>query len=192
MKPPDNVRSRFRERPRFPVVKQIRHVNVGGSAYPTGEPLMMRLAMLAVAAASVSLPALAQDMTPAEQAHALRQYQMRLQAANLGPLVAMARGEVEYDADIAALRAGNIAAYSSVNMMPYYVEGSSSDELEGSRALPAIWENMGDVTAKYTALHEAAEAAVAASANGQEAFTAAFGALGGACGACHETYRLPN
>jgi cytochrome c556 len=152
---------------------------------------MIRLATLALAAAT-ALPAIAQDMSPAEQGHALRQYQMRLQAANLGPLVAMARGEAEYDADVAALRAGNIAAYSSANMMPYFVEGSSSDDLEGSRALPAIWENPDDVAAKYAALNEAANAVVAASGDGQEAFTAAFGALGGACGACHEAYRLPN
>jgi cytochrome c556 len=152
---------------------------------------MIRLATLALAAAT-ALPAIAQDMSPAEQGHALRQYQMRLQAANLGPLVAMARGEAEYDADVAALRAGNIAAYSSANMMPYFVEGSSSDDLEGSRALPAIWEDPEGVAAKYADLNAAAQAVVAASAEGQEAFTAAFGALGGACGACHEAYRLPN
>jgi cytochrome c556 len=152
---------------------------------------MIRLATLALAAAT-ALPAIAQDMSPAEQGHALRQYQMRLQAANLGPLVAMARGEAEYDADVAALRAGNIAAYSSANMMPYFVEGSSSDDLEGSRALPAIWENPDDVAAKYAALHAAAQGVVDAAPNGQEAFTAAFGALGGACGSCHEAYRLPN
>jgi cytochrome c556 len=152
---------------------------------------MMRLVTFALAAATASIPALAQDMSPAEQAHALRQYQMRLQAANLGPLVAMARGEAEYDADVAALRAGNIVAYTSANVLPYFPEGSSSDDLAESRALPIIWENVDDFGAKFAATHEAAQAVVAAAPNGQEAFAAAFGALGQACGSCHETYRKP-
>lgn len=153
---------------------------------------MMRLATLALAAATASLPALAQDMTPEERGYALRQAHMSLYSANLGPLVGMARGEVEYDADTAALRAGNIAAYASADILPYFVEGSSSDDLEDSRALPAIWENLDDFADKHTAVRDAAEGVVAASGDGQEAFAAAFGQLGEACGACHEDYRQPD
>ena len=152
---------------------------------------MMRLATLALAAVTASSPALAQDMSPTEQAHALRQAHMGLYAANLGPLVRMARGEVEYDPDVAALRAGNIAAYSSANIVPYFVEGSSSDDLEDSRALPEIWDNLDDVAAKQAALHEAAQGVVSAAGEGQEAFASAFGALGQACSNCHEDYRQP-
>ena len=117
---------------------------------------------------------------------------MSLYAANLGPLVGMARGEVEYDAEMAATRAGNIAAYSSVDIIPYFVEGSSSEDLEDSRALPSIWDNLEDVAAKQMALHEAAQAATDAAADGQEAFVAAFQQVGEACSSCHEDYREPD
>lgn len=152
---------------------------------------MMRLSLLAMGAAVAAYPALAQDMSPAEEAHALRLAHMGLYAANLGPLVGMARGEVEYDAEVAATRAGNIAAYASADLRPYLVEGSSSADLEDSRALPVIWENMEDFAAQQTNLAEAAEAVVAASGEGQEAFAAAFRELGSACGSCHEDYRQP-
>lgn len=150
---------------------------------------MMRLATLALAAATASTPALAQDMSPAERAHALRQAHMSLYAANLGPLVGMARGEIEYDADAAALHANNIAAYSAASLRPFLIEGSSSEDLEDSRALPGIWENVEDFTAHQVDLHEAALAAANAAPDGQEAFVAAFQSVGQACGSCHETYR---
>ena len=152
---------------------------------------MMRLSLLAMGVAVAALPALAQDMSPAEQAHALRQAHMSLNSGNLGPLVAMARGEMEYDAEVAATRAGNIAAYAQVDLRPYFVEGSSSEELEDSRALPAIWENLDDIASKQMALAEAAQAAADAAPEGQEAFVQAFQAVGEACGSCHEDYRQP-
>lgn len=152
----------------------------------------MRLSLLAMGVAAMALPALAQDMSPAERAHALRQAHMSLNSANLGPLVGMARGEVEYDAETAATRAGNIASYASVDLRPYFVEGSSSDDLEDSRALPAIWDNLDDVASKQIALAEAAQAAADAAPEGQEAFVQAFRAVGEACSSCHEDYRQPD
>ena len=152
---------------------------------------MMRLVPLTLAAALVALPALAQDMSPAEQAHAWRQAHMSLNAANIGPLAGMAKGEVEYDAGTATLHAGNLAAYSNVNLLPYFVEGSSSEDLEDSRALPNIWDNLEDVAAKQAALHEAAMAAVDAGGQGQEALAAAVQKIGQACTSCHEEYREP-
>ena len=153
---------------------------------------MMRLSLLAMGVAAAALPALAQDMSPAERAHAIREAHMSLYAANLGPLVGMARGEVEYDADEAATRAGNIATYASVDILPYFIEGSSSEDLEDSRALPAIWDNLDDVASKQMALAEAAQAAADAAPDGQEAFVEAFRAVGEACGSCHEDYRQPD
>lgn len=152
---------------------------------------MMRLATLAFGAAFLALPAGAQDMSPAERAHALRMAHMSLYSGNLGPLVGMARGEIEYDAETAAMHAGNIASYAMVDLTPYWVEGSSSEELEDSRALPAIWENLEDVAAQQQDLAEAAQAAADAAPEGREAFVAAFQSVGEACGSCHEDYREP-
>jgi cytochrome c556 len=117
---------------------------------------------------------------------------MNLYVANLGPLVQMARGEIDYDAEMAELHAGNIAAYAQVDLTPLWVEGSSSEDLEDSRALPAIWDNLEDVASQQADLAEAADAAAGAAGDGQEAFVAAFRQVGEACGACHEDYREPD
>ena len=153
---------------------------------------MMRLSLLATGVVALALPTLAQDMSPAERDHALRQAHMSLYSANLGPLVGMARGEIDYDAETAAMHAGNIASYAGVDILPYMVEGSSSDDIEDSRALPAIWQNLDDFASKQANLAEAAQAAATAAPDGREAFVAAFQRVGQACGDCHETYREPD
>ncbi len=116
---------------------------------------------------------------------------MALFAHNLGPLGAMAKGEMEYDADIATRNARNIASLASVDMSSYWVEGSDSFSMDESRALPAIWDNLDDVNKKREALVEAASAAADAAGQGREAFAPAFAQLGKACGGCHEDYRKP-
>lgn len=64
-----------------------------------------------------------------------------------------------------------------------------TNEITGdSGALPAIWENWDDFTAKANGLEQAALAIVAAS-NGNGDMAAAGKALGGACGACHKSYK---
>jgi cytochrome c556 len=153
---------------------------------------MIRSASIALAALALAAPAASQDMSPAERAHALRMGHMNLYVANLGPLVQMARGEMEYDAAMAELHARNIAAYAQVDLTPLWAEGSSSEDLEDSRALPAIWDNLEDVASQQADLAEAAEAAANAAGDGQEAFVAAFRQVGEACGACHEDYREPD
>ena len=97
-------------------------------------------AIFALAAAgTVAASALnAQDgPSPQERAYALREAHMSLFAHNIGPLGGMAKGEVEYDPDIAARNARNIANLASVDMTSYWVEGSDSESLPDSRALPA-------------------------------------------------------
>ena len=154
---------------------------------------MRLLALTLAAAAAATVPALAQDEpSPAERAHEMREGLMYNYAFNLGPLGAMAKGEVPFDAAVAAMHAGNIAGIAQVDLSPYWVEGSSSEELEDSRALPAIWENLDDVEAHRMRLLEAAQSLQGATGEDQEAFAAAFRELGQACGACHEDYREPD
>ena len=120
-----------------------------------------------------------------------RKAHMQLYGYNIGVLAGMARGNMDYDAAMATTAASNIAALSSMDIARYWEEGTDSDTLVESRALPAIWENLDDVAAKNTALHEAATAAAASAGDGLEAVQAGVGAIGKACGACHEDYQLP-
>lgn len=129
--------------------------------------------------------------TPETQAMNARQAHMQLYSFNLGTLGAMAKGDVEFDADVAQGAADNLAALASFSQGGYWLPGTSSDDIEGSRALPAIWEMGDDAMQKGLAMVEAANA-MAAAAGTLEGVQGAIGAVGGACGACHKAYRAPN
>lgn len=120
-----------------------------------------------------------------------RKAQMTLFAFNLGPLGAMAKGEAPYDAAAASAAAGNLAKLASMNLAAYFPEGSARGQVEGTRALPAIWENGADVMAKVAALNEATAALSAAAGTDLASLQAALGPVGQACGACHQAYRAP-
>lgn len=138
-------------------------------------------------AASAESHMSAEDLGKAVNA---RQSVMQLYAFNLGKLGDMAKGTVEYNADAAKAAAGNLVKLASQNQMAYWPMGSAEGEVEGSKALPAIWESMDDVGAKSQALVDAAM--TAEEAGDLEALQAAMGGLGGACGACHKAYRASN
>ena len=149
----------------------------------------MRIAPLALTAAlglAAALPLSAQQV-PAAAAVKARQAHMTLYAANLGVLGGMAQGRMEYDAAMAQAAADNLAVLSQMDQGLYWMPGTSVDDVEGSRALPAIWEDGSDIQAHGMAL---AEAAVAS--DGLEAVQGAMGPIGAACGGCHEDYRQSN
>lgn len=132
------------------------------------------------------------NLTPEQQAMKARKSHMGLYAFNLGILGAMAKGESEYDADAASAAANNLVALSGLNQAAYWLPGTDSDSLEGSRALPAIWENIPDVMEKSVAVSAAAQQLAAAADSGDAAALGpAIGGLGKACNACHESYQQP-
>ncbi len=120
-----------------------------------------------------------------------RQSHMRLYAFNIGPLVAMAKGEMPYDAKIASASASNLAALASLDQSRYWPEGSDSFENEGTNALPKIWDNIPDVIAKAQDLAKATSALAQTAGDGLDALRAGISPVGGACGACHKAYRKP-
>lgn len=95
-----------------------------------------------------------------------------------GAAKAISQGtEVSANADLIAANAKMIPALFEAN------------EVTGdSKALPAIWTNYADFTAKSEALIAAAMA-VKAAADGGGDVGAAAKAMGGACGACHGPYK---
>lgn len=123
-----------------------------------------------------------------------RKAHMQLYAYNLGILGGMAKGEVEYNADVASTAANNLAAMTQISQMTYWAPGTSSDDLpEESRALPAIWEEGGFAKAIEisTALASAATNLAAVAGDGQEAIGPALGPVGKSCGSCHEAFQKP-
>ena len=63
---------------------------------------------------------------------------------------------------------------------------------EGSRALPAIWENRDDFMNKVSAIQTATAGLVTATRSGDaDTIGEALQAVQGTCGSCHDAYRGP-
>lgn len=150
---------------------------------------MMKKAILAAAiAVGVAAPAIAAD--PIEGAIKARQGYFQLVLSNFGPLVGMAKGQVEYDAEKAATYAANLDALTSMKNGHLWLPGSDNGAMAGkTRALPAIWADGSDIGAKSKAFADAVDALVAAAPTGLDALQPAVGATGATCGACHKAYR---
>ena len=117
---------------------------------------------------------------------------MQLYANNLGQLGAMARGNSNYNSDAASAAANNLALLVQLDQSTWWPQGTDSEMLTETRALPALWQNFPDVMAKGAALGEAAQAMQAAAGSDLASLQAAMGPLGAACGACHKAYRVPD
>ena len=128
----------------------------------------------------------------AEDAHEMREKLMKGMGAQLGVLGPMAQGKKPYDAAAAQAAADELAKLAEQDFAPFFPEGSDMDTTGTGKALPAIWENMDDFSAKHTALAEAAAQLASVAGTGAEAMTPALMAVGGACAGCHKSYRAPN
>ena len=113
---------------------------------------------------------------------------MQLSGGAMGALGAMAKGETEFDARLAAV--GFQAMNTVANAFgDYYPEGSQSTEgkFYGS---PKIWEDRAGFDAAIAEFAKVTAAAMEAKPADKDAFLAVFGPVGKACGACHEKYRV--
>ncbi len=141
-----------------------------------------------LAATGVAASAVAQDLPAPVQA---RQGQFQIMALNVGMLGGMARGNTAYDAATAQTAANNLVTLSQIDQSFHWPAGTDNMALDGTRALPAIWENLPDVVEKWGAFGAAAEGLAAVAGTGLEPMQAALGPLGASCGACHDLYRAP-
>lgn len=148
---------------------------------------MKKLISTVAVLAALTTAAVAEESKELEARHG----EMTVLALNLGVLGGMAKGAVPYDAAMAKAAADSVAGVAMIDQKLLFPEGTAQGALEGSRALPAVWEKWDDFAAKWGALGEAATAMQTAAAGGQEAIGPAMGALGGACKGCHDTYRAP-
>jgi cytochrome c556 len=140
------------------------------------------ISALALGATSV----LAQDLPFPVQA---RQGQFKVMALNLGVLGNMARGNTDYDAEAAQTAADNLVTMSRIDQSFHWPEGTDNFALDGTRALPAIWENLPDVLDKWQAFGAAAEGLAEVAGDGLDPMRASLGSVGDSCSACHDDYR---
>lgn len=127
---------------------------------------------------------------PEESAIDARQGEMQLRAFNTGPLVAMAKGEIPYDAEMAGTLANNLKVLLSLDNSRAWMKGTSNEDYPGkTEALPAIWDSGSEIGDRGEAFAKAVNELADAAGQGLDALRPAVVNLGDACKACHDDYR---
>ena len=119
-----------------------------------------------------------------------RQGEMQLRAFNAQPLFAMAKGDMPYDAVLAAKLAGNLKLLPSLDNSRAWLKGTDNQAYPGkTTSLPKIWTTypeIGNYGKKYgSAVNDLA----AVAANGVDALKSKIGPIGKACKGCHDEFR---
>lgn len=143
---------------------------------------------LAALALVTALPAAAQYRN-AEAAIKYRQSAMTLQNNHMGRLFAMIKGEVPFDAKIAAENIEIVALLNSRVQFAAFIEGSDKGN---TNAKPEIWTEKDKFAAAVAKSQEDVVKLAAAGKTGNlDQIKAAAGAVGQSCKACHDTYKKP-
>ena len=115
-----------------------------------------------------------------------RQAAMTLQGKYLGPIVAMMKGAVPYNADVVAL---NATFLENLSRMPWDGFDPSTQGLK-SAAKADIYKDMAKFrAASETLVAETSKLGAAARARDEAGVRATFGGVAKACGSCHDTFR---
>lgn len=147
--------------------------------------------LFSVAVVGASWMAVAADEGPHDRAIKARQAQMQLYGFNVGVLSAMAKGQRDYDADVAAEAAGNLASLTNLGGSQLWPQGSDSETAGNAenRALPKIWETYPEIAEDGKALKDAAASLAAVAGNGLDEMKGALGDVGKSCKGCHDDFR---
>lgn len=145
---------------------------------------------IAVAVAGIAEASLADEAM--EKAVKARRGQMQLYGWNIGQLGAMAKGKVDYDAEVASRAAKNLLAVVSMQDPLLWPEGSHNGNpaLKGkTRTKEEAWTTWPKIGEASEAMITAATALNAAAGGGLSSLQGAIGDAGKACKACHEDFR---
>ena len=129
-----------------------------------------------------------------EKAIDARKAEMELRSFYAGTLFGMAKGAIDYDAELAGKMAGalsELAAFYNKNGGAYFwPKGSDASAYPDSTTAKAnIWTTypeIGEASKKY---EEAVAGLAAEAGNGLGALRANIGALGKSCKGCHDKFR---
>jgi cytochrome c556 len=144
-------------------------------------------AALTLLAAPVSADAPKGPPSKAKRTIEYRQSVMTLIGWNIGPIAAMVKGQIPFDAKAAEVHATRLA-----ELAPMIDEGFPPDSQTGAptKAKAEIWQNMDDFRSKTTHLEQATTQLAQMAASGDRQQVAkGLGEVGNACKACHDKYR---
>ena len=139
---------------------------------------------------SLTVPAFAEDRDPKKDAIKARQAEMTLRSFNAGPLFAMAKGDMPYNAELATLLAGNLKVMLSFDNGRAFMPGTDNKAYpDDTTALPKIWETMPEIGKYGKKYGEVVTELAAVAGNGVDGLKDKVGALGKACKECHDEFR---
>lgn len=149
------------------------------------------LKMCSLGAAALLLSASVQATEDNDKAIEYRQNALSVMAWQMGPLGAMAKGDIDYDAEEFELRANNLAALAG---MPWegFVEGSfrGGEHSVDTDALAKIADNMDDFHSRGNDLVvETTTLAELSTGDDFGAMRKQVGKVGQTCKGCHDNYR---
>lgn len=137
----------------------------------------------------VSTPTLAAK-DPNIDAIKARKGEMQIRSLNAGPLFAMARGKIPYDAEMANMLAGNLKTMLSLDMSRAWPQGSDLDNYFGETASkPELWSTYPEILDYRKNYAAAVNELAAVAGNGQDALRSRVGALGKSCKGCHDAFQ---
>ena len=152
--------------------------------------MMKKLVVLTVAGLALLGTSGASFANNLEDAVKARQSYYQVVKFNSGPLFAMMKGSMEYDAETAQTHANNLKTLTALKNGAMWPKGSSKDDLPGkTRALAAIWADGSKVGEKGAAFRKAVAELADAAGRGKDAMAEKVKALGASCSACHKDYR---
>jgi len=144
---------------------------------------------LLLIAAAFTLPSFAAK-DPLLKAIKARQGEMQLRAFNVGPLFAMAKGEMEYDAKLATGLAGNLKLMLDLDNGRAWKQGTDIEAYPGkTTALGKIWTTYPEISEYGKKYVKAVGQLAAVAGNGRDALKDKIGAVGKSCKGCHDEFR---
>ena len=143
--------------------------------------------LFAVVGGLTALPAAAQYRN-ADAAINYRQSAMSLQGNHLARIFAMIKGDVPFDAKVAAEQTEIIATLNRLQFAAF-IDGSDKGN---TRAKPEIWTEKAKFTAAINKSQDDVNKLAAAGKSGNlDQIKTAAGAVGQSCKACHDAYQKP-
>ena len=119
-----------------------------------------------------------------------RQGEMQLRSFNVGPLFGMAKGEIDYDAEMAKKLAGNLKLLLDLDNGRAWAQGSDNENYAGkTTALPKIWTTYPEIADYGKKYVMAVNELVAVAGDGRDALKSKIGAVGKSCKGCHDEFR---
>ena len=144
---------------------------------------------LAITGFSLTFPALAAK-DPYLKLIKARKSEMQLKLFNAGPLFGMAKGKIEYNAELAATLANNLLLQTQLDLGRAWAKETDNVAYEGkTRALPEIWSTYPEIAEKAKAYVKAVTELAPVAGNGLDALRSKIGALGEGCDGCHDNFR---